>query len=183
MKDPLVAVLVVGGIGFVLRAVVSEMVKQEYTRWAPALARAVVRLAGHLHPTRADEWLADILYLQSTPEASTGLWEALCHLCGAPKLAARAILAACADAPLFRRGGSARRSPAWECDDEASLLGRRDHVRLVLAGGVALVSLITDLWAGFPHPIMTVLAAMSVLLLVGGMAGGVYALWPPRRHR
>jgi hypothetical protein len=51
-------VLFGGPVFFLLRAMASEMVKQEYTAWAAALARRLVRVAGVIHPARADEWWA-----------------------------------------------------------------------------------------------------------------------------
>jgi hypothetical protein len=62
--------------------------------WARALARCLVGLAGRVHRSRADEWMADIVYLQTVEEHRAGLREAVSHLCGAPKLALRALVTA-----------------------------------------------------------------------------------------
>ena len=71
---------------FIVAVAVTEAIKREYDRWAPALARRLVRVAGWIFPARAEEWNADVLYLQRSPGAETGLWEASCDLLGAPKL-------------------------------------------------------------------------------------------------
>jgi hypothetical protein len=84
---------VLGIIGLVVALVTTEMlreaVRREYGSWAPGLARALVRLAGFIHRSRAAEWRADVLYLQA--EGSSGLWEAGCHLMAAPGLQAREL--------------------------------------------------------------------------------------------
>lgn len=94
MTDVVVALLLLvgGAVFFLLRVMATEVVKQEYTRWAPALARLLVRLAGRIHPARAEEWWADVRYLQTDRQPSSGLWEAFSHVCGAPGLTVRAIL-------------------------------------------------------------------------------------------
>jgi hypothetical protein len=52
LKDVVVLFLVLfsGPVFSLLRAMASEMVKQEYTAWAAALARRLVRVAGVIHP-------------------------------------------------------------------------------------------------------------------------------------
>lgn len=110
------ALVLIGGVVLlVAQTMVSEITKQEYDSWAPALARALVRLAGRVHPMRADEWLADVLYLQTAPEPRTGLWEVFCHVCGAPKLAMRAIITAVAGVWSVGRAGAQRRITCGPC--------------------------------------------------------------------
>lgn len=116
-------ILFVGAGLFLLRTVVSEVAKREYDSWAPALARALAGLAGCIHPRRADEWMADILYLQDAPERSTGLWEAFCHICGAPKLAGFAIVGRLAEMRLFRLRVSSRGLALYGVFNTLSALG------------------------------------------------------------
>lgn len=95
MRTALLAVVgvVAGTMFLVLQFIVKEMVRRQYDGWTRALARSLVDLAGRVHPPRADEWTADILYLQMAEQGNAGLREALSHLCGAPKLAFRAFVA------------------------------------------------------------------------------------------
>ena len=83
------AVLVMSLVG---TEIVKQIVAREYDSWAPALARALVRLAGWVHPPRAREWRADVAYVQSVEQGDTGLWEALCHLVAAPKLSSLVVV-------------------------------------------------------------------------------------------
>jgi hypothetical protein len=75
--------------GLVAAEMLKEIVRREYGSWAPGLACVLVRLAGLIHSSRAAEWRADVLYLQS--EGKSGLWEAACHLLAAPKLSVREL--------------------------------------------------------------------------------------------
>jgi hypothetical protein len=56
---------------------------------APAVSRSLVRLAGRVHPPRAEEWLNDLLYLQGEAGAPSGLGIAISHLRAAPGLSWR----------------------------------------------------------------------------------------------
>ncbi|MCA1708490.1 MAG: hypothetical protein LC808_36510 [Actinobacteria bacterium] len=82
------ALLAMGGLllAFVVKEAAKEAVSNEYPRWAPALARSLVRVAGLVHPRRREEWMNDVVYLQSrdTTVPTTGLWEAVQHLSAAP---------------------------------------------------------------------------------------------------
>jgi hypothetical protein len=51
-----------------------------------AVSRLLVRLAGRVHPPRAEEWLNDLLYLQGEPSEPSGLGIAISHLLAAPGL-------------------------------------------------------------------------------------------------
>ena len=77
-------------LGLVGAEVAKQIVAREYDSWAPALARALVGLAGRIHPPRAREWRADLAYLQ-TVEGGTGLWAACSHLTAAPRLTGVAL--------------------------------------------------------------------------------------------
>lgn len=160
-------------------AVVTEMVKREYMSWAPALARCLVRVAGRIHRARAEEWMADILYLQSGSAPSTGLWEAFCHICGAPKLAALGLLAALANLRWWRSGARVRGTPWYE----------REHFSMAVAAGVIAVTSMVNVWAEARHSVMhrallAVFAAASFLVLVGITARGANALRRrSQRHR
>jgi 5-methylcytosine-specific restriction protein B len=79
-------------MSLVATEILKQIVAREYDSWAPALARAIVRLAGWVHPPRAREWRADLVYVQSVEQAETGLWEALCHLAAAPKLSSLVVV-------------------------------------------------------------------------------------------
>jgi hypothetical protein len=105
LAESLTLVLLVGSLVGV--QVVKQIVAREYDSWAPALARALVRVAGWVHPPRAREWRADMIYVQSA-ERETGLWEAFCHLVAAPKLSS--LVAARCVARGVRRAVSDRDS-------------------------------------------------------------------------
>jgi hypothetical protein len=86
-----IAAVVAGTVILVFQFILKQMVGRHYDGWARALARSLVDLAGRVHRPRADEWTADILYLQMAEQGDAGLREALSYLCGAPKLALRAF--------------------------------------------------------------------------------------------
>lgn len=93
-------------VGLVAAEMLKEAVRREYGSWAPGLARAMVRLAGLIHPSRAAEWRADILYLQT--QGQSGLWEAACYLLAAPKLLLRESLRKLRGLELRRRADGGR---------------------------------------------------------------------------
>lgn len=74
-----------------LTAFMEEILRREYDSWAPALARALMKLACVLCPETATEfgWSADLQAKQADGE--TGLFFAFGCLVGVPVLGARAI--------------------------------------------------------------------------------------------
>ncbi|MBF6618965.1 MAG: hypothetical protein ITG02_01880 [Patulibacter sp.] len=79
------AAVVLVAIAFVAHEATKQVIAKEYDSWAPALARALTRLAGAIHSPRAKEWIADLVHVQAEPGQS-GLWEACQHILAAPKL-------------------------------------------------------------------------------------------------
>jgi hypothetical protein len=57
-----------------------------------AMSRLLVRLAGWVHPPRAEEWLNDLLYLQGEPGEPSGLGIAISHLLAAPGLSLEVVV-------------------------------------------------------------------------------------------
>jgi hypothetical protein len=156
VTDIVVPLLLVAVL-FLLRAMANEAVKQEYTKWAPALARALVRLAGRVHPARADEWWADVRYLQTAPQPSTGLWEAFSHVCGAPRLAALAVVTAVAD--VLSRVTAL--GPRWF---------ERERISMILAAGSVSSSLVVEGWTAAADSIF------GMVLVAVGAAGFLQSL-------
>jgi hypothetical protein len=73
-------------LGLILKKAV-EFLEKEYARWAPALARLLVRVAGFVYWPRRDEWEANLRYFQQLADGS-GL-----PLAGSCLLSAPALLA------------------------------------------------------------------------------------------
>ncbi len=159
MTDVVVPLLLLfcSAVFFLLRAMASEVVKQEYTKWAPALARVLVHLAGRIHRARADEWWADVRFLQTAPQPSTGLWEAFSHVCGAPRLAALAVLTAVADVLSRATALGPRRF-------------ERERISAIFAAGGLSSSLVVDGWTADADSIF------AMVLVAVGAAGFLFSL-------
>ena len=84
---PLLQVFSLAVLAFVV-FVGKLMIWREYDSWAPALARAGVRLAGLICPFRSKHWWADLCCIQ-VEEEGTGLFDAALCLATSTVLAVR----------------------------------------------------------------------------------------------
>lgn len=73
---------------FVIKIAGQEMIRREYDRWAPALARALVRCAGLIYPAKAAHWANEVLNVQEYEgdEQESALWYAADVLLDALKI-------------------------------------------------------------------------------------------------
>ncbi len=84
----MVSVLVVGAFVFIVKRAIDLALENEYTSWAPALARLWVWCAGFICRSHRDAWRADLRYQQAV-EGNSGLAEASSCLFSAIPLALR----------------------------------------------------------------------------------------------
>ncbi|MCW2632902.1 MAG: hypothetical protein JWR88_1864, partial [Pseudonocardia sp.] len=63
-------------LGLVAKKAIELILEKEYTSWATALARLLVKLAGFAYRPRRREWLGDLIYLQQV-EKKSGLAQAI----------------------------------------------------------------------------------------------------------
>jgi hypothetical protein len=106
---------------------------------------------------RADEWWADVRYLQTVPQPSTGLREAFSHVCGAPRLAALAVFTVVAD--VLSRATAL--GPRWF---------ERERISASFGAGSLSSSLVVHGWTAAPDSIF---AMVSVAV---GAAGVLFSL-------
>lgn len=80
---------------YLVKVFVEEIVRREYDSWAPALARAMVKLASMLcsHAAKEFRWSADLQAEQASPGNASGLFFAFGCLAGVPLLGLRTLRA------------------------------------------------------------------------------------------
>src|SRR5438105_2620220 len=153
---PRLGVVLLGLMG-ALTWVLKLVLEREYSAWSAALARFLVRVAGWTHPSRRDEWEADLRYVQEQ-QKETGLFCATSVFVGSPWLALR---------------------QAWMSPDLAAVrlyliygTGRGELIFGVglLAGGLGLLAV----WAGALALRLGLVApaVASHIFWVGDIAGG-----------
>jgi hypothetical protein len=76
----LVVLAMLAGLGLMAKKAIELVLETEYTHWASALARLLVRLAGLMHRPQRGKWWADLLYVQRVEKESGLLQAASCFL-------------------------------------------------------------------------------------------------------
>jgi len=156
-----------GALVFVVQAACSEMIRREYPKWAPALARSLTSLAARLDPSRADERWADLVAIQ-TIEGESGLYEGVQNLLGGVRVRL-----------VDRRRAARRRTRVGHHDPRAT-------VRLLMQSTAVMVTvMVSVVLAAALDFVRTSRADVAELLMMAGMTLVVLGqvLWARRDVR
>jgi hypothetical protein len=96
-----VLAMVVGVVGLILKKAIELILENEYSTWAPALARLLIRIAGFVHRRQRKQWWADLHYMQRVKGESGLLLAGSCFL-SSPWLGLRHIISVAQSKPLIR---------------------------------------------------------------------------------